>query len=60
MKLKYDAFKKSEVVIEIQARRKGKLLRTDNITAFCSSVFNNSCSNDDTLRHHSSTKWCLF
>jgi hypothetical protein len=48
----FDAFRKWKVMIEKQTEKKVKLLRTDNVMKFCSNKFNDYCSDEGIVRHH--------
>jgi transposase InsO family protein len=48
----FDAFRKWKVMIEKQTEKKVKLLRTDNGMEFCSNEFNDYCSDEGIVRHH--------
>jgi transposase InsO family protein len=48
----FDAFRKWKVMVEKQTEKKVKLLRTDNGMEFCSTVFNDYCSDEGIVRHH--------
>uniref|UniRef100_A0ACD5VA56 Uncharacterized protein n=1 Tax=Avena sativa TaxID=4498 RepID=A0ACD5VA56_AVESA len=48
----FDAFKKWKVMVEKQTEKKVKVLRTDNGMEFCSNEFEEFCSNDGMIRHH--------
>uniref|UniRef100_A0ACD5YBP3 Uncharacterized protein n=1 Tax=Avena sativa TaxID=4498 RepID=A0ACD5YBP3_AVESA len=48
----FDAFKKWKVMVEKQTEKKVKVLRTDNGMEFCSNEFEEFCSNDGMVRHH--------
>src|SRR5664279_186397 len=48
----FAAFKEWKVMIERQTKRKVKLLRTDNGDEFCSHAFNDYCSKEGIVRHH--------
>ena len=48
----FTAFKKWKVMVETQTERKVKILRTDNGMEFCSNEFDEFCSNDGMVRHH--------
>jgi hypothetical protein len=48
----FDAFRKWKVMIEKQTEKKEKLLRTDNGMEFCSNEFNDYCSDEGIVRHH--------
>jgi transposase InsO family protein len=55
LKHKFDifaAFKKWKVMVETQTERKVKILRTDNGMEFCLNEFDEFCSNDGMVRHH--------
>lgn len=42
----FDAFRKWKVMVEKQTEKKVKLLRSDNGMEFCSTVFNDYCSDE--------------
>jgi hypothetical protein len=48
----FDAFRKWKVMIEKQTKKKVKLLHTDNGMEFCSNEFNDYCSDEGIVRHH--------
>jgi transposase InsO family protein len=48
----FDAFRKWKVMIEKQTEKKVKLLRTDNGMEFYSNEFNDYCSDEGIVRHH--------
>jgi hypothetical protein len=48
----FAAFKKWNVMVETQTERKLKILHTDNGMEFCSNEFNEFCSNDVMVKHH--------
>uniref|UniRef100_A0ACD5Y5J0 Uncharacterized protein n=1 Tax=Avena sativa TaxID=4498 RepID=A0ACD5Y5J0_AVESA len=48
----FDAFKKWKVMVKKQTEKKVKVLRTDNGMEFCSNEFEEFCSNDGMIRHH--------
>ncbi|KAK1609790.1 hypothetical protein QYE76_033463 [Lolium multiflorum] len=48
----FNAFKKWKVMVETQTEKKVKILRTDNGMEFCSNEFDEFCSNDGMVRHH--------
>uniref|UniRef100_A0ACD5XBE3 Uncharacterized protein n=1 Tax=Avena sativa TaxID=4498 RepID=A0ACD5XBE3_AVESA len=48
----FDAFKKWKVMVEKQTEKKVKVLRTDNGMEFYSNEFEEFCSNDGMIRHH--------
>jgi hypothetical protein len=48
----FDAFRKWKFMIEKKTEKKVKLLCTDNGTEFCSNQFNNYCSDEGIVRHH--------
>jgi transposase InsO family protein len=48
----FDAFRKWKVMIEKQTEKKVKLLHTDNGMEFCSNEFNDYCSDEGIVRHH--------